>query len=268
MALEDDLDPLDEFEWELGGLRFDRLAEAGDEGLDDLPEIEDDASDAALDGLVGGQQRLGPRSIVINRWYEPVPVDGDESDRAAAIAAELDALREVVSPLPDRAATRLLRWRRRGEPAKRIAVRPAVGKPLEVPGDRRRLLYDQAAVRVRLTAPDPVALSDEYHQVTFEAGETIEIVNAGSFTAVLPTAWWLTAPGAVAIEHLDFPDEYIRFPTGPVTVSRGLTIDAPGKFGLCWGRGSDEFPKPPLLRPGVNHIKASAPCTFNWRDTW
>lgn len=268
MPLEDGLDPLEMFEWELGGLRFNALHEDGDEGLDDLAETEDDASDAALDGITGGRQRLTARPITINRMYEPGNTGGDELARAEALAAELDALRIVMSPLADRSATRLLRWRRRGEVAKRIAVRPATGKPLTVPGDRRKLLNDKARVVMRLTAPDPVILSDEFHTVTFSAGQTREIVNAGTFEAVQPLAWWLSADVPVTIEHLDYPDEWIRFPHAPVTVSRHLEIDAPSSYGLCFGRDSDPFPLAPILRPGINRIRASAPCQFSWRDTW
>lgn len=266
MTLETGLTALDEFEWELGGLRWSKIGDPGDSGLDDLAEVEDDAADGSLDGSTGGQVRMTPRAIELNWWAAPVQTD--EAERAAALADELDALRTVMSPLPDRSATRLLRWRRRGEPAKRIAVRPATGQPMALPGDRRRLIHDQAAVRLRLTAPDPVVLSDEYHEVTFSAGQTREIVNAGTFTAVLPSAWSLSAAGPVEIEHLDFTDEWVRFPVGPVTVSPDRIISASGAFGICWGRASAPFPKWPLLRPGTNRIRASAACTFRWRDTW
>jgi len=268
MALEPGLDPMEMFEWELGGLRWNAVHEDGDEGLDDIAETEDDAADAGLDGITGGRQRLTARPITINRWFAPPDADGDEAARAVELAAELDALKVVMSPLADRSALRLLRWRRRGEPAKRIAVKPATGKPLTIPGDRRKLLNDRARVVMRLTAPDPVILSDEYHQVTFTAGQTHTIVNAGTFEAVQPIAWWLTSEVPVTIEHLDFTDEWIRFPVGPVTVGRDLSIDAPNAYGLCFGRDSDPFPLWPILRPGANRIRASAPCTFSWRDTW
>ena len=128
-------------------------------------------------------------------------------------------------------------------------------------------MHDHADVVLRVDAPDPVILSDEYHEHTFEAGETYTVTNAGSFTATLPGAWWLEAAGPVTIENLDF-DEYVRFPVGPVTVSRSREIDADGAYGLCLGPGGTYFPRWPLLRPGDNTIKASAACTFRWRDTW
>jgi len=265
--LESGFTAMDEFEWELGGLRWSTIGESGDQGLDDLAETEDDAEDAPVDGAVGGRVRLTPRAIAIPRWFAPDV--NDLGDRAEALADELDALRAVMSPLPDRTSTQLLRWRRRGEVAKRISVRPAVGKPLDgLIGDRNRLLHDSTPVTLRLTAPQPVILSDVWHEETFTAGETKTIHNAGTLTAVQPIAWWIESTTAVTIEHMTYTDEYIRFPSGPVSTTRDLTIDATGGFGLCWGRNSSPFPKWPLLRPGDNPIKASAACTFRWRDTW
>lgn len=265
MALEPGLDPLDEFRWELGGLLWDRIGEQGDDGLDDTAELEGDDAESAGDGETPGDQRLSPRTVSFQAWCDG---DGTADEAMADLAGKLQALRLVMSPLPDRRASRLFRWRRIGEPAKRLWVRPSEGRALKIPGDRRRLLDGQAACDLRLVASDPVIVSDEFHTVSFSAGQTREIVNAGSFTAVQPIAWWITAPGPVALEHLDFPDEYIRFPTGPVTTTPRLAIDAPGAYGLCNGRSGSDFPQWPLLRHGVNRIKASAPCTFHWRDTW
>ncbi len=268
MPLEVDLEELPddgENHWELGGLTLEVTTD-GDEGLDDLAENEGEDQDAAGDGTISGEQWLASRPVGLTvRIAAP---DGTATDEtAAAFAASLHELRVVMSLLPDRTATRLLRWRRVGEPAKRIAVRPAKGRALTVPGDVRRLAYDHADAVLRLEAPDPVVLSDEYHEYVFEAGETATITNAGSFTAVQPSAWWLSADVPVTIENLDH-DEYVRFPSGPVTVGRNYDISAPVSGNLCYGPGSTLYPRWPLLRPGDNTIKASAACTFRWRDTW
>lgn len=264
MPLEAGLGALDEGTWELGGLAL-RVATAGDDGLDDVAELEGEDADGAGDGAIAGDQRLSSRPIDLQLSFEPLT--GEVTDEMhSTLAAQIDELRKVVSPLPDRSQTRLLRWRRRGEPAKRIAVRPARGKPLTLPGDWRRLTAAQVTPKLRLEAPDPVILSDEYHTVTFTAGETKIIANAGSFCAVLPGSWWLAADGPVVIENLDH-GEYVQFPVGPVTVTRSREIVA-SSYGLCYGPASTLFPRWPLLRPGDNTIRASAPCTFNWRDTW
>lgn len=248
--------PLGPLEWELGGLAL-PVCEPGDEGLDDVSELLDDSdADGTGDGSPPGQQVLSPRGITIS-------VELPATD----FATHLAELRKVMAPLPDRRATRLLRWRRIGEVAKRIAVQPAVGRALSVPGDRQRIQYEGGVITLRLTAPDPIILSDELHSEPFAAGQTRTIHNAGSLTAVLPSAWSLSAPGAVVLENLDH-GEYVRFPKGPVTVARRRAITAPGTYGLCYGPGGTLLPRWPLLRPGNNTIRASAPCTLSWRDTW
>lgn len=264
----DELDPLGDLQWELGGLPL-LVQEQGDEGLDDVAEIEADDSDTAGDGLVAGIQRLASREVTLNLWIEGV--DGNHTE----FATKLDELRKVVSPLPDRTALRILRWKRQGEPAKRLWVRPAPGKPLEIPGNRARLQFantGQAPVVVRLEAPDPVVYSDVSHSLTWTveeaaAHEIKSVVNAGSFCAVQPCAWNLTAPGPCQISHVGF-EETIAFPAGPVTVSRTREILSPSGYGVVYGPGSTLFPRWPLLRPGINLIRADKACTFHWRDTW
>lgn len=263
--LEPGLTALDEFSWDLGGLRKTSLGESGLSGLDDLSEIAADEQASGGDGDVPGHQRVTARSVDLSFWLDGTSTPGDLDE---VFAAELQDLRKVLSPLPDRTATRLLRWRLRGEVAKRLWVRPATGRPLTIPGNRQRLLYDSGEAKIRLTAPDPTIYSDVYHEVIFEAGETKTIVNAGSLTAVQPIAWWITSPGPVAIEHLDYPSEYIRFPTA-TTTTRALGIQgAGGTWGLATARNNSMLLQWPLLRPGENRIKASAACTFRWRDTW
>lgn len=272
MTIEEGLDDLELEDgpvWELGGLRL-HIGDAGDEGLDDVAELEGEDEDAAGDGTVAGWQRLASRPITLNPTVNPAAIVPAPEDPLLAVEQVLDELRKVVSPLPNRRQARLLRWRRGAGPAKRIAVRPAKGQPLQIPGGRSRVSYGQFGVTLRLEAPDPVILSDHFHTETFTAGETKTIVNAGSFTAVRPGAWWLTAPGGVTIENLDF-DEYVRFPSGPLTVSRTRDIVSSVEdysSGICYGPGDSLFPRWPLLRPGDNTIKASAACTLYWRDTW
>lgn len=266
--LEGDLEPLsddDELAWELGGLVL-HVEGEGDQGLDDTAELEGEDNDAAGDGSVAGDQRLASRPIELSAAVL-TPEGFADDGTASAFAANLNEIRKVVSPLPDRTQGRLLRWRRAGEPAKRISVRPAKGKPLTVPGGQSRLAFDKAEVKLRLEAPDPVILSDEYHYHDFTAGETYEVINEGSFTADQPTAWWLTSTGGVTIENLDF-DEFVRFPGGPLTVGRNRTCETSTTYGLCFGPSSTLIPRWPLLRPGANSIRASAACRFYWRDTW
>lgn len=265
MSLEDGLTALDEGEFELGGYKF-RTSFAGDEGLDDVPEVESDDEEAAGDGDAVGEQRLVSRHITLKVAIEPGegPVTPGDHEQFAQV---LDQLRLVLSPLPDRSQTRLLRWRRPGEVAKRIAVLPGPGKPLKLDGDAARMLHAKGEATVRVFGPDPVVLSDDLHEYEFDAGETHNIVNAGTLCAVLPGAWELESDVPVTIENLDH-DEFVRFPVGPVTVSRTREVIATGAYGIQYGPGSTEFPRWPLLRPGDNAIKASAPCRFTWRDSW
>lgn len=275
MTLETGLTALTEGTWELGavlagdgtaqpGIEL-AMAEDGDEGLDDVAEVEDDAEDAAGDGTAAAEQRLSGRPINLSVKIQPAtgPVLGDHAE----FANVLNELRKVLSPLPDRTQTRLLRWRRPGEPAKRIAVLPATGRPLQVPGDWRRIVGAFAIAKVRLAAPNPIIESDELHSHTFTAGSTATITNDGSITAVLPTSWQLTSAVPVTLENVDF-DEYVRFPVGPVTVSQRRVVDASGSFGIYYGPGGTWFPRWPLIRPGDNEFRASAACTLSWRDSW
>ncbi len=257
---------LDELEWELGGLPLRIHEDGGDDGLDDVAELEGESEDVMGDGEAAGWARLGPRPITLTVVIDATPTI-DLTTREAAFAYSLQQIRKVMSPLPNRSETRLLRWRRRGEVAKQIAVRPAVGKPLVVKGDPRgRLQYDTAQAVLRLTAPDPVILSDELHEQEFTSAGTEIITNAGSFCAVLPGAWELESDVPVTITNSVY-SESVHFPTAPVTVTRAREVVAP-TYGLAYGPAGQIFPRWPLLRPGDNEITASAPCTFRWRDTW
>lgn len=261
-----DLEPLQDLEWELGGLKL-SVSEPGDEGLDDVPELEGDDQDMAGDGSVAGFQRLASREVTLHLWIAGTDGDHDE------FVSKLEELREVAAPLPDRTACRLLRWKRIGEPAKRLWVRPARGKALDVPGGRARLQFANTSdepIVLRLEAPDPVIYSDVLHTLEWtdeEAHEIKSVVNAGSFTAVQPCAWSLTAPGPTQISHVGF-SETLAFPTGPVAVSRSREITTPSSYGVVYGPGSSLFPRWPLLRPGENLMRADRACTFQWRDTW
>lgn len=259
--LEEGLTPLDPFQWELGGLRFGAgqtlcLGEPGDEGLDDVSEYTEEDASLAGDGSASSAGRLAPRPITLRVFFSGA--DDEELEDA------LDAIRMVTSPLPDRTATRLLRFRRGGEGSKawRIAVKPAVGRPLDIPGDRNRLLHHKALITIRLTAPDPVILSDYLHEESFTSGQTKTITNAGTFTAVQPTAWAASFSGPVTIENLDH-GEAVRF-TAAGSVQRNRSVSA-GRAERPGGRLLMQYP---LLRPGDNEIKATAgSMTFRWRDT-
>ena len=264
--LEPELTAMGEFQWELGGLRYGDITApdpdlglcptvTGDEGLDDVSELLAEDTPLNGDGSVAAFGRLAPRAITLRVGYA-----GTDEGLAAALAA----LRMVISPLPNRRATRWLRWQRVGEPAKRIAVQPAVGKPLTVPGDEARLKYGTAKeIVIRLTAPDPVILSDVRHDEEFTAGETVTCVNAGTFTALHPCGWEATFPGACTIENLDH-GEGVSFSAG-ATVSRDRSLTA----GVASRPNGRLLPLWPLLRPGDNDIRVSGgSATFSWRDTW
>lgn len=273
-TLEAEYDALDELVWELGGLALDVTVD-GDEGFDDVGEIDGDDQEANLDGMVPGELRLSSREVQVTTGIATGGPGVDDFDTAhESFAATLQSLREVMAPLPDRTAMRILRFRRLGEVAKRIYVRPSRGRPLTVPGDEARLKFGSTdQIMLRLNAPDPIIYSDVLHTETFTANETIQIDNLGSLTSRL-LVWSVEAAGTVTITHEDYPDEEITFPSsGAVTVSRtpGTVtpeIDADGTYGLAHGPGSSLFPRWPLLRPGPNNITASAACTFAWRDTW
>ena len=261
------LSELEELTWNLGGVDLD-LELDGDEGFDDVGELVGDDHPGALDGTTAGNQTMTSREVSLTCG---IAYDDDEATHEL-FSQQLNNYRKVMHPLPDRQATRLLRFRRIGEEGKRLYVRPANGRPLSVPGDEARLKFGLTkAVVLRLTAPDPIVYSDALHTVTFEADEVIDIVNAGSFTA-RTLVWSIEADGPVTITHEDFEGESITFPsTGALTVRRQPgrptpEIIAPGTYGICHGPAGTLFPRWPLLRPGSNNIRASAACTFSWRD--
>jgi len=257
--LEPGLDPLSEHQWDLGGLLIGAggalcLGDPGDDGLDDVSEVLAEDVAGGTDGSQPAFARLAPRAITLNVFFSGTP---------AELADAIDAVRKVVSPLPNRAGTRLLRFRRVGEVAKRIAVQPAVGKPLTIPGDRNRLLHGHAPITIRLTAPDPVIRSDLAHEEAFTNGQTREIVNAGTLTAVSPTAWRAEIAGACTVSNVDW-DEHVAF-TAAATVREDRSLTT----GMCNGPGGLLLPRWPLLRPGPNDIRiAGSSMTFRWRDTW
>jgi hypothetical protein len=257
--LEDHLTPLDPFQWELGGLRFGsgqvlRLGAPGDEGLDDVSEYAEEDAALAGDGSESAAGRLAARPITLRVWYA--------GPSAEHLEATLDEIRKVVSPLPNRKATRLLRWRRAAGPAWRIAVKAGVGKPLDIPGDRDRLLNHKALITIRLAAPDPMILSDFLYEESFTAGQTKTITNAGTFTAVRPTAWSAEFPGPVTVSNLTY-GEAVRF-TAAGTVQRSRSVSA----GRAERPGGRLLMRYPLLRPGDQEIKATGgPMTFQWRYT-
>lgn len=262
---------LNELEVELGGLKLRMAADDTDDGLDDVSEVEGEDDEGGLDGGPAISLELKPRPITLRVYPQIGPTDLLTAAEVYALWA--NELRKVMSPLPDRAQTRTLRWRRPGEVTKRIEVQPAVGRALQMPTGRSALQYfnpDQPAT-LRLTAPDPVVLSDAVHSETFTAGQTKTLVNAGSFTAVSPMAWALASPagtGGLIVEHLDF-GEYIAFPARPLLISRQQGIYGPaGTYGVAYGRDLSPFPSWPVLRPGNNSIRCSAPATIQWRDSW
>lgn len=232
------------------------------EGLEDTGEVEVDGDGAgAGDGEAAGRMRLGPRAVTFPHTHK----NGEMT-----FAEDLHELRLRLAPTPSRSGAgslRLFRWRMPGEYAKRLWYRPAVGKALMVPGDAQRLLWGEGARVIRIVAPDPVVVSDEFHSVTFAAGQTRTITNEGFMASKV--SWWLEgAPAGTAIEHLDFPNEYVRFPNGPVTTTPSRGVYGPaGTYGVVKGRGSTSLFQWPMLRPGPNQIKASKACTFYWRHT-
>lgn len=282
-SYETDLDEIDGLEWWLGSVDVSNgmvqldVTPDGDEGFDDNGDVDSDDHAAPMDGVIPGQQRLGSRevSVTVSISHGP-PVIDDDNPAHAALANTLHDLRLVTSLLPDRRATRVLRFRRLGEEGKRLYVRPPRGKSLTVPGDDARLKSAHAnRVVVRMEAPEPTIYSDALHSITFNAGETLEIPNAGSFTSKAPLIpWTLDAEGTVTLTHEDFDEEIVTFPSsGHLHVSHApgtqdFEIAGHNTYGICFGPGGRLRPNLPLLRPGVNNITASAACTITWRDTW
>lgn len=262
------LTALNELKWDLGGYPLVGDGSLGigvkyDDGLDDVGEVDGDDQDAAGDGSIMAKQRLASRAITL-----AVSISTGSDDEA--FAGHLADLAQVVNLKPDRTnGTRVLRWRRKGEVAKRIIYRPARGKPLEPTNEEYRLLYNNADAVIRLEAADPVIVSDVKHSITFTAGETLNLVNEGTFTAPMPLGWSLSADTTVTLTHEDYPDETITFPsTGSLTVHRDRKITSTGTYGLCYGPDGTLFPRWPLLRPGDNAITASAACTIDYWGTW
>ena len=264
-TIEDGLVPLEEGQVELGGVMLSDYRPILLEGLEDISDLDGDDQDLAGDGVYVGFQRLKP--LQINATFDlREGGTGPSPETAAATAAALKAMRMALRPLPYSPATRLLRWRLQGEPAKRLRVKGS-GKPFAVSGDQKRRIFDNPEVTVRLEAPNPVATSDLLHTYEFAADETAVIPNAGDYTARYPVAWSLAADTGVTLSHVDFAAEVFSVPAGPVTVNPDLEVIGPGTYGVCYGAGGNWLPNPPLLRPADNHIYASAACTFSWRDT-
>lgn len=271
-TLEEGLTELEELDWDLGGyvlLANDAIGVVYDEKLDSVGEVSSNDTEGTGDGVTPGLQRIESRTPTIG--LSVVPQEATDAERSAAIRDVLNDLRLVLSPLPNRYdGTRLLRWRRKGEPAKRLWYRPGPGEPLTVPGDMARLVYNAADLLCHVEAPDPTIYSDLLHTVTLPAGEEVEVVNAGSLTAREPNLGWSLScsnAGGVTLTNVTYSASW-RFPAGPVTVSPQLDIVAPGTYGIVTGPGSTLFPAPMGLRPGVNVLRATAECTFSWRDTY
>jgi hypothetical protein len=271
-TLEDDLDELEPLEWDLGGYRVldsDAIGVVYDDKLDSVGEVTADDADGPGDGITPGLLRIESRAPVLG--LSVVAQEATEADMDAAMRDVLHDLRLVLTPLPDRYnGLRLLRWRRKGEPAKRLWYRPGPGEPLTIPGDQARILYNAADVLCHIEAPDPTIYSDLLHTVTLTAGDEIEVVNAGSLCPREPNLGWSLScsnPAGLTLTNVTHGATW-KFPAGPVTVSPQLDIVAPGTYGIVYGPGSTLFPAPMGLRPGVNVLKASADCTFSWRDTY
>lgn len=269
-TLEDGLDELSELDWDLGGyvlLDSDAIGIVYDDKLDSVGEVSSDDTEGPGDGVTTGLQRIETRNPTIG--LSVVPQEATKGDREAAIRDVIHDLRLVLSPLTDRyGGLRLLRWRRNGEEAKRLWYRPGPGEPLTIPGDQARIQYDAADILCHVEAPDPTIYSDHLHTIELEAGVETEIVNAGSLTAREPNLGWsLSCATGLTLSNVTYGASW-KFPAGPVTVSPQLDIVAPGTYGVVYGPGSTLFPAPMGLRPGVNVLKASADCTFSWRDTY
>lgn len=230
------------------------------DGVDDMAELRGEEAAGVVDGEHPGQQWFQPKSIDID--LNPRPEDTD------ATVTFNDALRRAIAPRGNRSETVLLRWKIAGEPAKRIAVRPAT-KPFSMQGDRQRFALNRPVAAIHLEAPYPCAVSDDFYAYEFEGGDTQTITNEGPFHAVNPTNWWLSYAGTapLRLQNLTTGEE-LNFPTGPLTVDEHRAVVGPGTYAEAYGAGGSWHPRWVLLPPGTSSIKASQPCTFYMRHIW
>ncbi len=274
MTLEEGLDPVPTpFAWVLDGLDLDdEFGVVYDEGLEGF-EVENEDGDTAADGSAMGWQRLTSRHVTLG--ISVAPEGASDAERATAIDAALDTLEQRVNPLPNRnSGLRMLRYRRSGGPAKRLYYRAANGQALSIVGDEARIKFNRADVVIRLDCPDGIRVSDEYEDITFTAGQTRTVTNAGTLAAVGPVGYTLTASSTLRLQNLTYGgDITFQSPGGALTVSRtyeihGTATGGGRTWGLCTGTGGRPVVDPVVLYPGDNSIKASAACTLRKWDTW
>lgn len=271
--LEPGLSPITE-KWQViaGGVDLTDLGIARIEGLEDIVELTGDAPATAGDGAHPAAQRLLTRHLTITIDPHPSATPADLDGWAAWANSVVDQAKIAVSPLPNREALRLLRFRLPGYPeARRLSYRPASGRrAIEIATTRERVTFARPAIVMNLEAPNPVIVSDFRHDLTLAANETATITNAGTHTAVLPTAWGATANGPLTVRHLDY-SESVRVAgsgAGTRTILTSRAVSGPGTRLALSADPGVAVPRWPLLRPGDNRIQVSAACTFRWRDTF
>ena len=122
-----------------------------------------------------------------------------------------------------------------------------------------------SAFTVSWVAPDPAATAFVAKEVAITAGGTAEVVNAGTYTAWPtltiagpcedPVVEW--GDGAVAFAGLELGpgEEVVVAPKNRTAGARYRALD----FTRTRWRG---------LAPGVTEVRAGAPVTVTWRDTY
>lgn len=272
MTLESGLTALTDNQVELGAvLRADGTALPGVmvseyrptrlDGVDDMAELRGDSeTDGPGDGVHPAPQWFQPKPLDL--VLEPMP-----ANQAATVAFN-NAIRNAIGPRANRTEAVLLRWKLPGEPAKRLAIRPAA-KAFTMEGNQKRFAFNRPVAAIHIEASYPCVVSDAHHVQVLTAGDTFTITNAGTHHAVNPTNWSLTYEGSdpLTLQNLTTGEE-LYFPAGPLTVDEHREVIGPGTYAQAYGDGGTWHPRWVLLPPGDSSIKASRTCTLKWRDIW
>lgn len=255
-----------------GGVDLTALGITRIEGLEDIVETTGDAPPTGMDGSHPSPQRLMSRKLTITMDPLPNVQPGTIEGWSTWVNNTVDLIKTAFTPLPDRGASRLLRFRLPGYPqARRLTYRPVTGqRPIEIVTSRERVTFARPSIIIRIEALDPVIYSDLRHDLTISANQTATVRNAGTFTAVLPTAWEVTSTSAITVRHLN-SGESVRVAgsgSGTRRIRTTRAVSGPGTRLALSGTAGLAVPRWPLLRPGNNSIQPSARCTFSWRDTF
>ena len=135
------------------------------------------------------------------------------------------------------------------------------GSQFSAPASDRRI----SAFTVSWVAPDPAATAFVAKEVAIAAGETAEVVNAGTYTA-WPT---FTIAGPCTDPVLEWRDGAVTF--AGLELRRGETVVVEPKARRAGSRYRNlDFARTRWrgLPPGMTEVRASAAVTVAWRDTY